>query len=78
MFGNGSVVWQLGPGERLVLYTDGLVEARNSMEEPFGRHRLQAELAASFFFAFFASLRATKSRAKAQRTQSKAKLESLT
>jgi len=41
-----SVVWQLGPGERLVLYTDGLVEARNSMDEPFGRHRLQAELAA--------------------------------
>jgi sigma-B regulation protein RsbU (phosphoserine phosphatase) len=40
-----TVAWELEPGERLLLFTDGLVEARNSMDEPFGRQRLQSDLA---------------------------------
>jgi sigma-B regulation protein RsbU (phosphoserine phosphatase) len=43
-FGTGeeyvTVTWQIGPGERLLLFTDGLWEARNRCGEPFGRHRL--------------------------------------
>jgi sigma-B regulation protein RsbU (phosphoserine phosphatase) len=30
----------LGAGDRLVLYTDGITEARNGMEEEFGERRL--------------------------------------
>jgi len=30
----------LGPGDRLVLFTDGLTEARNAADEEFGEQRL--------------------------------------
>jgi sigma-B regulation protein RsbU (phosphoserine phosphatase) len=39
-----TVSWNLGPGERLLLFTDGLVEARNPNGLPFGRRRLRAHL----------------------------------
>jgi serine phosphatase RsbU (regulator of sigma subunit) len=39
-----TVSWQLIPGERLLLFTDGLVEARSRDGEPFGRDRLRASL----------------------------------
>jgi sigma-B regulation protein RsbU (phosphoserine phosphatase) len=42
--GYETVHWQLAPGERLVLFTDGLVEARDRAGEPFGRDRLQGLL----------------------------------
>jgi phosphoserine phosphatase RsbU/P len=41
-----TVRWQLAPGERLLLFTDGLWEVRNRGGQPFGRRRLQRELAA--------------------------------
>jgi sigma-B regulation protein RsbU (phosphoserine phosphatase) len=41
-----TVRWQLAPGERLLLATDGLWEVRNPGGQAFGRRRLQAELAA--------------------------------
>jgi sigma-B regulation protein RsbU (phosphoserine phosphatase) len=34
----------LEPGDRLVLYTDGLIEARNKQEEFFGEESLKAAL----------------------------------
>jgi sigma-B regulation protein RsbU (phosphoserine phosphatase) len=37
---------QLGPGDRVVLYTDGVTEAFNSAEEAFGEERLLAEVRA--------------------------------
>jgi serine phosphatase RsbU (regulator of sigma subunit)/CBS domain-containing protein len=37
---------QLEPGDRLCLYTDGLIEARNEMGEGYGTDRLQGALAA--------------------------------
>jgi phosphoserine phosphatase RsbU/P len=37
-----TVAWELSPGERLLLFTDGLVEARNTDGEPFGRSRLRS------------------------------------
>jgi serine phosphatase RsbU (regulator of sigma subunit) len=40
-----TVHWQLAPGERLLLFTDGLWEVRNRGGLLFGRHRLQVELA---------------------------------
>jgi sigma-B regulation protein RsbU (phosphoserine phosphatase) len=40
-----TVHWQLAPGERLLLFTDGLVEARGSDGEMFSRRRLRAEFA---------------------------------
>ena len=40
-----TVRWHLTPGERLFLFTDGLVEARNSSGEAFGRARLRRSLA---------------------------------
>jgi sigma-B regulation protein RsbU (phosphoserine phosphatase) len=32
--------FDLGPGDRVVLYTDGLSEARNAVDEEFGAPRL--------------------------------------
>ncbi len=37
---------QLRPGDRLVLYTDGVTEAFNQLEEPYGLQRLIAEVGA--------------------------------
>lgn len=36
---------QLQPGDLLLLYTDGLIEARNAQKEQFGLHRVQELLA---------------------------------
>jgi phosphoserine phosphatase RsbU/P len=41
-----TVHWQLAPGERLLLFTDGLWEVHNRVGEAFGRRGLQRELAA--------------------------------
>jgi phosphoserine phosphatase RsbU/P len=40
-----TVHWDLDPGERLFLFTDGLVETRARNGEMFGRRRLQSHLA---------------------------------
>jgi phosphoserine phosphatase RsbU/P len=40
-----TVHWDLEPGERLFLFTDGLVETRARNGEMFGRRRLQSYLA---------------------------------
>ena len=40
-----TVRWHFQPGERLFLFTDGLVEARNSSGDAFGRVRLRRSLA---------------------------------
>jgi sigma-B regulation protein RsbU (phosphoserine phosphatase) len=37
---------QLGPGDQLLIYTDGVTECRNERDEQFGQHRLEAFLAA--------------------------------
>jgi sigma-B regulation protein RsbU (phosphoserine phosphatase) len=37
---------QLLPGDRLILYTDGVTEAFNSADEPYGAERLIAEVKA--------------------------------
>jgi sigma-B regulation protein RsbU (phosphoserine phosphatase) len=37
-----TVPWQIGVGDRLVLFTDGLWDARSQLGEPFGRPRLKA------------------------------------
>jgi phosphoserine phosphatase RsbU/P len=39
-----TVCWRLRRGERLLLFTDGLVEARRADGEAFSRRRLRAEL----------------------------------
>ena len=36
-----TVSWRVSPGERLLVYTDGLVEARNRASVAFGRSRLR-------------------------------------
>src|SRR5262249_15248507 len=36
-----TVEWQLAPGERLFLFTDGIYEAHDRGGRQFGRHRLQ-------------------------------------
>jgi sigma-B regulation protein RsbU (phosphoserine phosphatase) len=38
--GYRTVTWQLSPGERLLLFTDGLWDARSRSGEPFGRLRV--------------------------------------
>ncbi len=40
-----TVSWQLEVGDRLLLFTDGLWDARNTVGEPFGRPRLMEHLA---------------------------------
>jgi sigma-B regulation protein RsbU (phosphoserine phosphatase) len=35
-----TITWQLWPGDRLLLFTDGLWDARSRSGEPFGRQRL--------------------------------------
>jgi sigma-B regulation protein RsbU (phosphoserine phosphatase) len=40
----GMAVHPLQPGDRLVLYTDGIMEASNGAAEEFGRERLSALL----------------------------------
>lgn len=39
-----TVEWQLAPGERLFLFTDGICEARDRSGREFGRQRLQSAL----------------------------------
>ncbi len=40
----GNAVLPLVAGDRLLLYTDGILEAMNARREEFGKHRLQALL----------------------------------
>jgi sigma-B regulation protein RsbU (phosphoserine phosphatase) len=42
-----TVTWQVSVGDRLLLFTDGLWDARSQQGEPFGRPRLKAHLAAT-------------------------------
>ncbi len=42
-----TVNWQLGVGDRLLLFTDGLWDARSKDGEPFGRKRLAEHFAGS-------------------------------
>lgn len=38
---------QLGPGDVLVLYSDGVTDAENTEGEPFGHERLKASVTAN-------------------------------
>jgi serine phosphatase RsbU (regulator of sigma subunit) len=40
-----TVSWNLEPGDRMLLFTDGLWDARSKDGEPYGRQRLQAYVA---------------------------------
>jgi sigma-B regulation protein RsbU (phosphoserine phosphatase) len=42
-----TVTWQLEVGDRLLLFTDGLWDARSRAGEPFGRQRLTAHFSGS-------------------------------
>jgi phosphoserine phosphatase RsbU/P len=42
-----TVAWNLEIGDRLLLFTDGLWDARSKVGEPFGRQRLAAHFAGS-------------------------------
>jgi serine phosphatase RsbU (regulator of sigma subunit) len=46
LVGYRSLRFAFAPAERLLLYTDGLVEARDERDEPYGYERLTAALAA--------------------------------
>jgi phosphoserine phosphatase RsbU/P len=46
-----SVQLPFKPGDRLLLYTDGIIEATNAEGVEFGQHRLSAQLAASSLLA---------------------------
>ena len=65
-----TVRWQLSPGERLLLVTDGLWEARDSAGQAFGRRRLQAELARFAALSLGAAVRAIVARAAEHRGES--------
>jgi phosphoserine phosphatase RsbU/P len=43
----GSAAAVLRPGDRVVLYTDGVVERENTRGDQFGMHRLRACLSAA-------------------------------
>jgi len=42
--GYGTIERQVGPGDRVLLFTDGVIEATNPSDEPFGLERLAAAL----------------------------------
>jgi phosphoserine phosphatase RsbU/P len=58
-----TVCWQLEPGERLLLVTDGLWEARDKDGQPFGRRRLQTELGKLAVLSLGAAVRGLVARA---------------
>lgn len=39
-----TMTWELDPGERLLLFTDGLYEAQDHHNQKFGRERIEASL----------------------------------
>ena len=41
-----AAAWQLSPGDKVVIYTDGVTEAQNPREEFFGKQRLREIVAA--------------------------------
>jgi sigma-B regulation protein RsbU (phosphoserine phosphatase) len=41
-----AAAWQLSPGDKVVIYTDGVTEAQNTREEFFGKQRLREIVAA--------------------------------
>ncbi len=43
-----SVTFQLAPGDRLFLYSDGITECENVTSEQFGEHRLEQVLSSTF------------------------------
>ncbi len=43
-----SVTFQLAPGDRLFLYSDGITECENASGEQFGEHRLEQVLSSTF------------------------------
>jgi sigma-B regulation protein RsbU (phosphoserine phosphatase) len=59
----GTVRWQLEPGERLLLVTDGLWEARDKTGQPFGRRRLHVELGKFAVLSLGAAVRGLVARA---------------
>jgi sigma-B regulation protein RsbU (phosphoserine phosphatase) len=60
-----TVDWELDPGERLFVFTDGLVEMHDRNGELFGRRRLQSHLAELFRFPLMEMVRELIARAMA-------------